>query len=57
VDLYLAVLIAEKVHNWFDRTMEMPQLDGTSRRNMEDGFWMVSGQHPPNADCLPGLFS
>ena len=57
VDLYLAVLIAEKVHNWFDRTMEMPQLDGTSWRNMEDGFWMVSGQHPPNADCLPGLFS
>ena len=46
VDLYLAVLIAEKVHDWFDRTMEMPQLDKTSWRKMEDGFWMVVGQHP-----------
>ena len=39
-------------HNLFDRTMEMPQLDETSWRNMEDGwgwsldgFWMFSGQH------------
>lgn len=46
VDLYLAVLIAEKVHNWFDRTMEMPQLDKASWRKMEDGFWMVVGRHP-----------
>ena len=28
---------------------------GPSWRNMEDGFWMVSGHHPPNADCSPGL--